>query len=66
MSSSYTLVSYNDTSFTAREQVSNTNTGIFSIRDTIADALNLRFAIRQIAVDPASFTSASFDTDSFV
>jgi hypothetical protein len=66
MASSYTLVSFTDTSFTAREQVSQTNTGRFDIRQTLTDTLNARFAIRQKAVNPASFTSTSFDTDSFV
>ena len=66
MASSFTLVSYTGTSFTAREQVTETNTLRFDVRKTILDTKQIRFAIRQKSVDPASFTSTSFDTDSFV
>ena len=55
----YRLTSFTGTSFTARALVTNDITKRFDIRGTISDALDLRFVIRQRAVDPASFTSTS-------
>ena len=66
MASSYTLVSFTDTSFTARAQASQTNKIRFDVRKTVTKTVENRFDIRHRAVNPASFTSTSFDTDSFV
>ena len=63
----YRLTSFTGTSFTARASVTNTSTKIFDVRAPISERLGtFKFNIRQIAHDNASFTSTSFDTDTFL
>ena len=63
----YRLTSFTGTSFTARASITGTSTEKFDIRGTISERLGtFKFSIREIAHDNASFTSTSFDTDSFL
>ena len=67
MANSYTLASYKDTSFTARDAVTDTLTNRFDIRNSASDTFSGRFDIRQLALyyksfSPNSFTSTSYRT----
>jgi len=63
----YRSTSFTGTSFTTRELVVVTSTERFDVRSTIAERLGtFKFNIRQIAHENSSFTSASFDTDTFL
>ena len=63
----YRSTSFTGTSFTTRALVIGTSTERFDVRSTIAERLRtLRFSIRQIAHNNSSFTSTSFDTDTFL